>query len=261
MSCGTLVPATAFSFSLTRLLRSLAPLSNGVQLTIASVDAGPQPRGACSSVWAIPSSLAATMGIDLSFSSSGYLDVSVPRVPSAYAMYLRMGDWSSTSRVSPFGYQGIYACLRLPLAFRSLPRPSSALGALASTLCSSSLDYVDPETRYIYFRLLSNLFFATGLSRLFSSFFLVQLSRCVGDLSPSLPILSFGSGLSLPFGILKTIQMIERQFFLRTLFRALPLSQLSFVRFDCLFYASFPPRNRPRFETSAFASVCSLERR
>ena len=102
---------------------------------------------------------------------------------------------------------------------------------------------------------------ATGLSRLFSSFFLVQLSRCVGDLSPSLPILSFGSGLSLPFGILKTIQMIERQFFLRTLFRALPLSQLSFVRFDCLFYASFPPRNRPRFETSAFASVCSLERR
>ena len=72
-------------------------------------------------------------------------------------MYLLKGDWSSTSRVSPFGYQGIYACLRLPLAFRSLPRPSSALGALASTLCSSSLDYVDPETRYIYFRLLSNL--------------------------------------------------------------------------------------------------------
>ena len=85
-------------------------------------------------------------------------------------MYLLNGDWPSTSRVSPFGYQGIYACLRLPLAFRSLPRPSSALGALASTLCSSSLDYVDPETRYIYFRLLSNLFFATGLSRLFLVF-------------------------------------------------------------------------------------------
>ena len=51
-------------------------------------------------------------------------------------------DKSSTCRVSPFGYQGIYACLRLPLAFRSLPRPSSALGALASTLCSSSLDYL-----------------------------------------------------------------------------------------------------------------------
>ena len=82
MSCGTLVSAAAFSFSLTRLLRSLAPLSNGLQLAIASAYAGPQPQKACSLVWAIPSSLAATMGIDFSFSSSGYLDVSVPRVPS-----------------------------------------------------------------------------------------------------------------------------------------------------------------------------------
>ena len=40
------------------------------------------------------------------------------------------------SRVSPFGYLRINACLRLPVAFRSLPRPSSAYGALASTLCS-----------------------------------------------------------------------------------------------------------------------------
>ena len=32
-------------------------------------------------VWALPRSLAATYGIDVSFSSSGYLDVSVPRVP------------------------------------------------------------------------------------------------------------------------------------------------------------------------------------
>ena len=31
--------------------------------------------------------------------------------------------------------------------------------------------------------------------------------------------------------------------------------------FDCLFYASFPPRNRPRFETSPSGLVCSLERR
>ena len=129
------------------------------------------------------------MGIDFSFSSSGYLDVSVPRVPSACAMYLRIGDKSSTCRVSPFGYQGIYACLRLPLAFRSLPRPSSALGALASTLCSSSLDYVDPETRYIYFRLLSNLFFATGLSRLFSR--LSSLCSCQGAWVISHPIFPF----------------------------------------------------------------------
>ena len=37
-------------------------------------------------VWALPLSLAATQGIDVSFSSSGYLDVSVHRVASDKAM-------------------------------------------------------------------------------------------------------------------------------------------------------------------------------
>ncbi len=41
----------------------------------------PSPRCARTAVWALPLSLAATCGIDLSFSSSGYLDVSVRRVP------------------------------------------------------------------------------------------------------------------------------------------------------------------------------------
>ena len=40
-----------------------------------------EPRDARIAVWALPRSLAATYGIDVSFSSSGYLDVSVPRVP------------------------------------------------------------------------------------------------------------------------------------------------------------------------------------
>ena len=39
-----------------------------------------QPQEASLLVWAVPVSLAATQGIDVSFSSSGYLDVSVPRV-------------------------------------------------------------------------------------------------------------------------------------------------------------------------------------
>ena len=43
-----------------------------------------EPRSARTTVWALPVSLAATPGIDVSFSSSGYLDVSVHRVPSAY---------------------------------------------------------------------------------------------------------------------------------------------------------------------------------
>ena len=45
---------------------------------------GPLPRTARSPVWALSISLAATLEIDVSFFSSGYLDVSVHRVPSAW---------------------------------------------------------------------------------------------------------------------------------------------------------------------------------
>ena len=40
-----------------------------------------EPRSACTAVWPLSLSLAATNEIDVSFSSSGYLDVSVHRVP------------------------------------------------------------------------------------------------------------------------------------------------------------------------------------
>ena len=40
-----------------------------------------EPQNARTLVWALSLSLAATQEIDLSFSSSGYLDVSVPQVP------------------------------------------------------------------------------------------------------------------------------------------------------------------------------------
>src|SRR6476646_1314473 len=39
--------------------------------------------------------------------------------------------------VSPFGYPWINACSRLPMAFRSVPRPSSPPGTKASTECPS----------------------------------------------------------------------------------------------------------------------------
>ena len=42
----------------------------------------PLPRGARTTVWALSISLAATLEIEFSFFSSGYLDVSVHRVPS-----------------------------------------------------------------------------------------------------------------------------------------------------------------------------------
>ena len=38
-------------------------------------------------VWALPISLAATFGISVDFFSSGYLDVSVPRVSPSYPVY------------------------------------------------------------------------------------------------------------------------------------------------------------------------------
>ena len=49
-----------------------------------------EPRNARIPVWPLPRSLAATCGIDVSFSSSGYLDVSVHRVP-LHALWI--GAW------------------------------------------------------------------------------------------------------------------------------------------------------------------------
>ena len=43
-----------------------------------------EPRNARTPVWPLSISLAATLEIDVSFSSSGYLDVSVHRVPSVH---------------------------------------------------------------------------------------------------------------------------------------------------------------------------------
>ena len=61
-----------------------------VRLGVLSRLHGPQPRILKNSVWALSRSLAATWEIDVSFSSSGYLDVSVPRVPS-HALWI--GAW------------------------------------------------------------------------------------------------------------------------------------------------------------------------
>ena len=48
-------------------------------------------------------------------------------------------------RVSPFGYPRIKACSRLPVAFRSVPRPSSPLDAKASTKRPSLLEIRTPK--------------------------------------------------------------------------------------------------------------------
>jgi hypothetical protein len=88
--------------------------------TTWSYNPGPAVTGP---VWANPRSLATTCGITVVFSSSGYLDVSVPRVR------LLSDDMSSTYRVAPFGYLRITRYVPFPAAFRSLSRPSSPLRA------------------------------------------------------------------------------------------------------------------------------------
>ena len=56
-------------------------LSQNCSAIDSSTLCSPQPRGARTTVWALSISLAATLEIEVSFFSSGYLDVSVPPVP------------------------------------------------------------------------------------------------------------------------------------------------------------------------------------
>src|SRR5437879_13740071 len=58
---------------------------------------------------------------------------------SGFASLLREMIGLATDRVAPFGHPGITACLQLPQAYRSLPRPSLPACAMASTLLPSAL--------------------------------------------------------------------------------------------------------------------------
>ena len=84
MSRGTLDPARWILVSCTGLSPSLAGFPKTFPLQSSNTLTQSEPRDARIPVWALPLSLAATHGIDVSFSSSGYLDVSVPRVPPAW---------------------------------------------------------------------------------------------------------------------------------------------------------------------------------
>ena len=80
MSRSTLDPALPLIVSHTGLSPSLAGLSRPFCYNLWSIMRS-EPRSARTPVWALAISLAATLAIDVSFSSSGYLDVSVHRVP------------------------------------------------------------------------------------------------------------------------------------------------------------------------------------
>jgi hypothetical protein len=57
-----------------------------------------------------------------------------PRFASTRLWIQRVTSGHDPAQVPPFGYPWISACLRLPTAFRSLPRPSSLPGAKASSV-------------------------------------------------------------------------------------------------------------------------------
>src|SRR5207245_5894377 len=57
-----------------------------------------------------------------------------------FASLLREMTDLAAGRVSPFGHPGITACVQLPQAYRSLPRPSSPPCAKASTVRPYALD-------------------------------------------------------------------------------------------------------------------------
>ena len=145
MSRGTLDPSASPLDSLTGLSPSMAGLPSTLLLQSVNHVCGPNPapEGA---VWALPRSLAATDGITVVFSSSGYLDVSVHRVSLRTPMDSVHGDTGLPCRVSPFRHPRIKAYVQLPAAFRSLSRLSSAPSARASALRPTMLNlFVSPK--------------------------------------------------------------------------------------------------------------------
>ena len=93
-----------------------------------------------------PHSLATTSGISIDFFSSPYLDVSVQAVPFKHLLIQCKMVELNFDRIAPFGNLRISVHLRLPVAYRSQSRPSSAPSAKAFTLCSLQFDLYDHHT-------------------------------------------------------------------------------------------------------------------
>ena len=84
MTRATLDPASVLNLSPTGVSPSSLCFPKTLRLDIILHVAVHNPKELGPLVWPVTISLAATLVIDFSFSSFGYLDVSVPRVPPAY---------------------------------------------------------------------------------------------------------------------------------------------------------------------------------
>ena len=95
MSGPTLDTLYDYLISSTGILPSASELSRSLRLSKPQVMSVHNPDSKLS-VWPLSRSLAATRKIDVSFSSSGYLDVSVPRVTFSWAILFTHGYLSIT---------------------------------------------------------------------------------------------------------------------------------------------------------------------
>ena len=144
ITCSALLDFINYAFSCTGLSPTTVVLSRTFHYNIKDLRPGPR-------------SLAATYGISVDFFSSGYLDVSVPRVSLTYLCIQyeipqRGGFPHSEIPGSKLVYQ-------LPEAYRRLLRPSSPVAAKASTMCAYSLDHITPSTLFcLIFSALASLF-------------------------------------------------------------------------------------------------------
>ncbi len=105
--------------------------------------AGPTtPHALPHPVWAVPRSLATTQGITRLFSLPAATKMFQFTAFASLAGYPDASGW-----VAPFGHPRIDAPQQLPVAFRSLARPSSPLNAQASSVCPFLLASPSPSDK------------------------------------------------------------------------------------------------------------------
>ena len=121
--------------SLTRLSRSLADFSKSLSSFSTSHVKVPQPREDKSSRFRLFRFRSPLLTESFRFLFLGLLRCfTSPRFASPDYEFIRSILWCYPEWVFPFGNPRIKACLRLPVAYRNLLRPSSPLGTKAFTI-------------------------------------------------------------------------------------------------------------------------------
>ena len=129
------IPLGGFELSRTRLSRSMAQLSRWLSSLSTSHIKVPQPREDKSSRFRLFRFRSPLLTESFRFLFLGLLRCfTSPRLASPDYEFIRSITRCYTSWVVPFGDPRIKACLRLPVAYRNLLRPSSPLGTKAFTI-------------------------------------------------------------------------------------------------------------------------------